>query len=209
MNRLIMIYGCVLLSSSAIAVEQQHIGEVPYITEAIQAQDRFENLITAVDHKAMPSTLVSNPAHKKDKEAYDMDLSKIEYIEDETIELGFDPYDYLPEHFDPHSFFLDLNTLEFMEEEEGFCLDFDTAKYLPEDFNAFAGPNGMASINYIEGEDVDLGFETEDYLPEGFSPFEPYFDLNAIEYIEMDDSVFDFLAFPENGNYSDFHNRSK
>ena len=208
MNRFIMIYGCVLLSSSAIAAVQQRTWEVPSIQETIQAQSRFENLITAVDHKATPSTFVSNPTHKKDKGAYDMDLSKIEYIEDETIELGFDPYDYLPEHFDPHSFFLDLNTLEFME-EEGFCLDFDTAKYLPKGFNAFAEPNGIASFNYIEGEDVDLGFETKDHLPEGFSPFELYFDLNAIEYIEMDDSVFDFLAFPENGNYSDFHNRSK
>ena len=207
MNRLIMIYGCVLLSSSAIAVEQQHIGETPSITEAMEIQDPFKNLITAVDHKAMPSTLVSNPVLKRHKEAYDIDISKIEYIEDETIELGFDPYDYLPEHFDPHSFFLDLNMVEFMEEEEdGLCLDFDSAKYLPEGFNAFAGPTSIASINYIEGEDVDLGFKTKDYLPEGFSPFEVYFDINAIEYIEMDDCVFDFLAFPENGNYSDFHN---
>lgn len=205
MNRLIMIYGCVLLSSSAIAAVQQRAWEVPSIQEAIQAQGRFENLITAVDHKAAPSTLVSNPILKKDKASYDMDLSKIKYIEDETIELGFDPYDCLPEHFDPHSFFLDLNTVEFIE-EEGFCLGFDTAKYLPEGFNAFAEPNSVASINYIEAEDFGLGFKTADYLPEGFSPFEPYVDLNSIEYIEMDDSVFDFLTFPENGNYSDFHN---
>ena len=128
----------------------------------------------------------------------ELDLNEVVYIEDEEsdFELGFDTAEYLPENFDPYKQYVDLNSIEFIEEEDMSDLDFDTTEYLPEDFNPYAIPGDISSISYIEeGEDYfDLGFDTSEYLPEGFDPYEYYVDLSAIEYIEEEDELeFDFL----------------
>ena len=63
----------------------------------------------------------------------------------------------------------DIEVYELVEED-----DFDTAEYLPENFNA---TKGMYDIDwstvelYELEEELDLGFDTRDYLPEGFDPY--------------------------------------
>ena len=73
-------------------------------------------------------------------------------------------------------------------EEDNVELGFDTAAYLPEDFDAHAIPTDLAGFNFMEEEiDLDPSFDTTNYLPEGFDPFDIYIDLDAIIYLEDDD----------------------
>ena len=48
----------------------------------------------------------------------------------------------------------------------------DTSKYLPEGFDAYANPNGIEGINYMDENDtIVLEFNAKDYLPEAFNPY--------------------------------------
>lgn len=60
-----------------------------------------------------------------------------------------------------------------IEEEEEIELDFDTAAYLPHDFNAYQGWKLDLNDIVVEEleEEIDLGFEVSDYLPKGFDPY--------------------------------------
>ena len=73
-------------------------------------------------------------------------------------------------------------------ENEILDLGFDTASYLPEDFDAHAIPVDLDGFNFME-EDTDLDpvFDTTSYLPEGFDPYDIYIDLEAIVYLEDED----------------------
>ena len=69
------------------------------------------------------------------------------------------------EHFD-------VNTLVFIEEEIELGLGFDTAKYLPENFDPYSGDFSVKAINYIDDcDEIELGFDTSEYLPAGFDPY--------------------------------------
>ncbi|WP_420400800.1 hypothetical protein [Flagellimonas sp.] len=69
------------------------------------------------------------------------------------------------EHFD-------VNTVEFIEEEIELGLGFDTAKYLPENFDPYSGDFSLKAINYIDDcDEIELGFDTSEYLPVGFDPY--------------------------------------
>lgn len=160
MNKLMVICGCVLLSGAAIANEKQNeSGNHP--TGCIS-----EDVIC---------------------DTAELDLNEIVFIEEEDLNLGFDTADYLPENFDPHKTYFDLNSIPYIEDEGDFDLGFDTVDYLPEGFNPYTDIIPVKSINYIEMEDMELGFDTKEYLPQGFSPYEPYFDLNSIQYIEEEE----------------------
>ena len=90
-------------------------------------------------------------AHKPCEEIDPCDINSIVYLEDEAeIELGFDTADYLPEDFDPYTFYFDINTVEFMEDDE---FNVDLTQYLPTDFNAYAHPKDFRSVSYIDPED--------------------------------------------------------
>ena len=93
-----------------------------------------------------------------------------------------------------HVPFIEVDSIAYIEEENPIDLGFDTATYLPENFNAFDLPNNIMDISYIETEsEVVLGFDTDKYLPSAFDPFKFYFDLNSIEYIEEEEEIeFDF-----------------
>ncbi len=82
---------------------------------------------------------------------------------------------------------LAIDEITYIEPTEEVELDFDTAKYLPEGFDAYQGmgPN-LEEIAFIEPtEDIDLGFDTARYLPIGFDAYKGMeIDLNDIEYIE-------------------------
>ena len=79
-----------------------------------------------------------------------------------------------------HASNLDISTIEIYEIEEEVALNFDTAKYLPEGFNALKGKDDL-NWNTIEiyeiEEEVALNFDTAKYLPEGFNALEGKDDL--------------------------------
>jgi hypothetical protein len=119
----------------------------------------------------------------------EIQMSEIVFIEEEaSIDLGFNTADYLPEGFDPHTVYFDVNSIEFIDNEIT-DLGFDTKAYLPANFNAYANPNSLDGINYMEEEDVDLGFDTKAYLPQNFDPYEFYLDLDSVEYIEDEEGI--------------------
>lgn len=71
------------------------------------------------------------------KKVEEFDISTIEFIEvEEGINLGFDSEKYLPEDFDPYTTSIDIESINFIEDEE-VNLDFDTKDYLPDGFNAY------------------------------------------------------------------------
>ena len=88
----------------------------------------------------------------------------------------------------------ELDCIPYIEEAHQVKLGFDTASYLPEDFDPYGHPEHFMDVSYIEDEqEVVLGFDTKDYLPQAFDPYKVYFDLDAIEYIEEEDVLeFDF-----------------
>lgn len=65
----------------------------------------------------------------------------------------------------------DISKIEFIEVEDGINLGFESAKYLPEDFDPYTTSIDIESIDFIEDEEVNLDFNTEDYLPEGFNAY--------------------------------------
>ena len=172
MNRIAILYGCVLLASSAIAEEQQSTLTFDTLYKAVSAENLLEDL---------------NDIEKEEVDETSLILSEIVYVEEDDVALGFETSDYLPEDFDPYTYYFDLNSIEFVEDENEMDLGFDTRPLLPEGFDPFSDNVGLASINFMEEDHIDLGFDTASYLPEGFSPYEAYFDLNSIIYIEDED----------------------
>ena len=191
-----MIYGCVLLSSSAIAAVPQGTWEEVPLEETLQDNGKIENLVAVIDYPIVRASHFLDYSNNDMEVTYDLDISKIEYIENDVIELGFDPYDYLPDNFDPHSYYFDLNSVAFIE-EENHGLGFDSSSYLPLGFDAHKEATDLASIHFMEEEQIALGFDTKKYLPEGFSPYEPYFDINSIQYIPLEESDEDFSILSE------------
>ena len=90
-------------------------------------------------------------------------LDSIVYLEEEAvIDLGFDTADYLPEDFDPHKFYFDLNSVVFLENESEMI----SSAYLPADFNPYAPPVNFMDISYIDPNDlVAPVIEITDILP--------------------------------------------
>ncbi|MBS9461375.1 hypothetical protein KIM67_03060 [Flagellimonas sp. 389] len=174
MKQLLMIYGCVLVASTAVAEIQQSTNSFMDTKVNAIAKD------LEVFHKKVATT----------DDTYELNLSEIQFIEEDSeVVLGFDTEDYLPEDFDPYERYFDLSSVAYIEDENALQLDFDATYHLPEGFDPYAEEVSIHSINYVEDETLKLGFDTTDYLPEGFSPFEVYFDLNSIEYIEDEEDI--------------------
>lgn len=86
---------------------------------------------------------------------------------------------------------LDLSKIIFIEEEMPLDLGFDTADYLPEDFDPYKVYVDLDAIEYIEdNEDEELSFDTSEWLPENFDPYASPTDINSISYIEEEDDFF-------------------
>ena len=196
MNKLLLLCGLVMLGTTTTPQEENATTECTYQEVALGTENAEVNVIEVhTSEAATPITAPKLISTKLTNSTAELDLNEIVFIEEEeTIDLGFDTRDYLPEGFDANEVYVDLNSITFIEEDE-FDLGFDTTKYLPENFNAYAAPEGIEGINYMEEEEViDLGFDTAAYLPEGFNPYETYyFDLDSVEYIEEDEEIeFDF-----------------
>ena len=186
MNRLLILYGCVLLSSTAIAAIQGSPFEWTPVNEMEQDIALYENKATTSNSSKVLSAFEISTSNNEEEIGFDLDISNIEFLEDEQIDLGFDPEEYLLENFDPHSFYLDLSSVDYLEIED-LALGFETEHYLPKGFDPLKEVVTLSSLHYIEDDTVALGFEPERYLPKDFSPYEPYFDLNSIRYIEIEE----------------------
>lgn len=67
-----------------------------------------------------------------------------------------------------------IASIELYELEEEVEIGFDTKKYLPENFDPYAGKDSIDwnSIELYElEEEVEIGFDTKKYLPKGFNPY--------------------------------------
>ncbi|MBS9461886.1 hypothetical protein KIM67_05645 [Flagellimonas sp. 389] len=86
------------------------------------------------------------------------------------------------------SFQLNLNEIEFVEEESDLDLGFNTSDYLPEGFDPYETYFDLNSLIYIEDEnELHLDFSTSAYLPEGFDAYTAVVDVHSINYIEDED----------------------
>ena len=66
----------------------------------------------------------------------------------------------------------DINTVEFVEDNQDIELGFDTAQYLPENFDPYSGIISVKAINFIDlCDEVELNIDTDGYLPAGFDPY--------------------------------------
>ena len=85
-----------------------------------------------------------------------------------------------------------LDEIVYIEEETEIDLGFDTAEYLPEDFDPNEQYVDLNSIEFIEeGEIADLGFDTTAYLPKDFNPYAAPVDIMNIDYIEEGEDIID------------------
>lgn len=66
---------------------------------------------------------------------------------------------------------VDVNSINFIKETQQIELDFDTNKYLPQNFNPYQEVIPVNEINFMEEENIDLGFDTSKFLPEDFNPY--------------------------------------
>ncbi len=190
MNKLLVIYGSVLLGSAPVAEPQE--STVPVIHKSTEFTRTLENSFTAIAFDA--EVVEEGPLYVMDfniTEPGELNLNKVTFIEeiDEEVELGFDTSEYLPKGFNPYEVYFDLNSVEYVEVDTEIDLGFDTTGYLPEGFDPYIGSLEVNSINFVEEEVIDLGFDTENYLPEDFNPYEIYFDVNSIEFIEEEEKV--------------------
>jgi hypothetical protein len=81
-----------------------------------------------------------------------------------------------------------VESIEVIELEEEVDIDFDTAEYLPEGFNALDGKNDIDwdKIELVEiEEEVELGFNPKDYLPKGFDPYKGMHRKHTIKVVSI------------------------
>lgn len=202
MNSLIIVLGSVILSGPAWANEQESMIWTPQET---LVSGSLQNESWAVVAQANPGESFEGKSKGRENEPEWASVDDITFLEAAIeIELGFDTAEYLPEGFDPHKSFFDLNAIHFMESEAEVDLGFDTRPFLPVNFNPYTDVVGLAGINFMEEETVELGFDTVDYLPEGFSPYRAHWDLRAIppmdEELEVDLGPYVGYGLPEDFN---------
>jgi len=82
---------------------------------------------------------------------------------------------------------LNLNDIPYIEDEAEIDLGFDTADYLPSNFDPYKVYFDLNTVNYIEeAVFVPLDFNTADYLPENFNPYANFPGIAGISYMEVE-----------------------
>ncbi|MGB6154139.1 MAG: hypothetical protein WBG48_19300 [Pricia sp.] len=81
-----------------------------------------------------------------------------------------------------------INSVNYIEDDADFELGFDTADYLPEDFNPYKLYVNLDAIVFIEDE-ADVDVNTKKYLPANFDAYAYPTDVAAINYIDENDTV--------------------
>ena len=64
-----------------------------------------------------------------------VDLNALEYIEEE-MEVA-DLSKHLPKGFDAYAYSTDVQSVNYIDENDSFTIDFDTKKHLPAGFNPY------------------------------------------------------------------------
>ena len=86
--------------------------------------------------------------------------------------------EYLPTDFDPYEYYVNLDTINFIDEDEAIT---DYSAFLPHDFNAYAYPEYFRTIDYVDPSDlIELDLDTVENLPEGFDPFKKVIHLDIL-----------------------------
>lgn len=85
-----------------------------------------------------------------------------------------------------------INSITYIEDDVDFDLGFDTADYLPEDFNPYDVYVDIESIAFVE-DDEDINFNSRKHLPKEFDAYAYPTDVEGFNYIdENDEIVLDF-----------------
>ncbi|MDB4293058.1 hypothetical protein N9954_06570 [Maribacter sp.] len=98
---------------------------------------------------------------------------------------------------------LDINTISYIEEEEVIDLGFDTADYLPADFDPYKVYFDLNSITIIEDE-IQINFDSKKNLPADFDVDAYPTDSESFNYIDADDTI--SLDFDSSKNLPDGFN---
>lgn len=80
----------------------------------------------------------------------------------------------------------DVNSIEYIEEDEQIELGFDSADYLPEGFDPYEVYFDLNAVQFEE-EEIEISDLTT-YLPEGFDSYAYPTDVQSINYIDENDS---------------------
>ena len=83
---------------------------------------------------------------------------------------------------------LDINTIVYIEEEEVIDLGFDTADYLPEDFDPYKVYFDLHSVTVVEAE-IEIDFNSKTNLPADFDAYAYPTDSTSFNYIDADDTI--------------------
>lgn len=92
----------------------------------------------------------------------------------------------------------DINSVVYIEEETKIELGFDTADYLPENFDPYKAYVDLNSVAFVEGEftiSKRMQRKLAKRLPAGFDAYAYPTAIRSIDYIDENDTVvFDFDA---------------
>jgi len=137
--------------------------------------------------------LFSQEGATQQEEPEPYSFQKVNYLKEITFfvpnEIDYTK-DYMFMDYGKTESLLDINSIEYIEEEQEIDLGFNTELYLPKGFDPYVAYVDLNSIEYIEEvEAVDLGFDTKKYLPVNFDPYAKPINLNTIAYIEDDEDV--------------------
>ena len=81
---------------------------------------------------------------------------------------------------------LDLNSITYIEDENEFDLGFDTADYLPLNFDPYQTYVDLEAVRFIE-EEVVVDFTA--YLPHDFDPYAYPTYFRTIDYVDPTDEI--------------------
>lgn len=181
MNKLLVIYACTLIGGSPIAEEQE--STVPLVQPKVEMTRSFESSLAVLTNTELKSV-----EDQFNGELIQPEEMTTEFVNKELISVEIETETLFEENELKNSF-VDLNTIDITEVEPEIELGFDTASYLPDNFDPYSDPADIHSIDFIEDEEINLGFDTEPYLPEGFNPYETYFNIHEVEIFEVEEEL--------------------
>lgn len=82
----------------------------------------------------------------------------------------------------------DLDSIEYIEEEEVIDLGFDTADYLPDGFDPYAFYFDIHSIAFIEESDLE-DISVNKRIPKGFDAYADPIGIEGINYMDPNDEI--------------------
>ncbi len=86
----------------------------------------------------------------------------------------------------------DLNSIIYIEEEEKIELGFNTAEYLPENFNPYSSYFNLDDVIFVEKETVlskRMNRKLKRKLPKGFDAYADPQGIEGINYINENDTI--------------------